>query len=109
MQTIISSEHKLELQRIGKSLTTIGSAESNFPRVEILFYDVLTLARQYGEDPKQNNLLAALQELKEGSYQKTKAFFKKSTQCESAIRRFINQFRSLLIAATAKGYATSNA
>ncbi|MGZ5287814.1 MAG: hypothetical protein ACXWB9_11535, partial [Flavisolibacter sp.] len=77
-------------------LLVLGSRESSFVAVELLFYEAITIARSYGNDPEQNQLLYALKELESGAYNDTKAHFKKSNQRETVIRRFIVQLKNIL-------------
>lgn len=104
MTSTISPEHKHLFEETKKHLTTIGAKETNFLKVELLFYDAITIARTYGEDPATNNLLAALKQLQVNEYQQTKTLFKKSSQRERVIRRFINQLKSILSAGCKNQY-----
>ena len=96
MMKEISLEHKHQLEEIRKSLVTIGPKEGTFIKVELLFFDALSLARQYGDDEKENNLLAALRQLQANQYQETKALHKKSSQREQVIKRFMSQLKTVL-------------
>lgn len=104
MTSTISPEHKHFFEETKKNLTSIGAKETNFLKIELLFYNVIGIARTYGEDPETNNLLAALKQLQTNEYQQTKAFFKKSSQRERVIRRFINQLKSVLSAGCKNQY-----
>ena len=90
---------KGKLEEIRKQLLVVGNKESNFMGVEMLFYDAITLARSYSNDPENNYLLYQLKQLEAGAYSKTKNYFKKSHQREHVIRRFIVQFRNILTTA----------
>lgn len=94
----ITPHHKKQFEEMKKSLVAIGAKEGNFIKVEILFYDAITVARTYGEDPSENPLLAAFKDLQANQYQDTKALFNKNTQRERVIRRFIGSFRTVLTA-----------
>ena len=94
----LSQEHKQSFEEIKKKLTVIGSKESNFLKVELLFYEAMEIARTYGGDLDENKLLAALKQLQTNQYQDTKTVFKKSSQREQVIRRFISQFKNILSA-----------
>src|SRR5687768_3878874 len=92
-----STTNKKRLEEIRKSIIEIGPKESSFVRVEQLFYEAITISRNHGKDITDNKLLALFKDLEESDYyQKTKAHFRKSSQREQAIRRFINQFKTLL-------------
>ena len=89
--------YKQRLEEIRKTIIDIGPKESAFVRIEQLFYEAINISRSYGNDIANNKLLVLFKELEESDYyQKTKAHFRKSSQREQAIRRFINQFKKLL-------------
>jgi hypothetical protein len=92
----ISTQHKHRFDEIKKQLVVIGCKEGNFIKVELLFYEAMTIAREYGDDIEQNKLLAALKELQTNQYQDTKEKFKKSNQREQVIRRFVNHLKIIL-------------
>ena len=94
----LSIEHKQHLENIKKRLAIIGSKEASFLKIELLFYEAVDLAREYGNDVNENKFLAALKQLQSGLLQDTKAYFKKSTQREQAIRKFMTGFKSVLLA-----------
>jgi hypothetical protein len=99
MKYVLSVEHKKQFEQIKRDLVLIGARESNFLKVELLFYDAMKLAREYGDEVEENGLLAAFKHLQANEYQQTKALFNKSIQRERVIRRFINSFKSVLSAA----------
>jgi hypothetical protein len=92
----ITPLHKTKLEEISRQLATIGSKESAFTAVEILFYDALSIAGSISQDTSQNPLLAGLRQMQEKEYQETKEHFKKSSQREKVIRRFMARFKSIL-------------
>jgi hypothetical protein len=98
MKELMSLEHKHQLEEIKRNLTAAGAKESSFTRVEILFYDAMTIARAYGDDIAENGFLAAFKKLQAAEYQQTKAHFNKSVQRERVIRRFINSLKIVLSA-----------
>ncbi|HUC83045.1 MAG TPA: hypothetical protein VMR70_19205 [Flavisolibacter sp.] len=104
MTSTLTIQHKQLFEQIKKSLTTIGARETNFLKIELLFYDAISIARTYGDDPKSNQLLAALKFLQMNGYQETKTLFKKSLQRERVIRKFISQLRSILSAGCKNQY-----
>jgi hypothetical protein len=97
--TSITSLHKKRFQEIRKDLGLIGCKESSFLKVELLFYEALSISRTYGNDRLQNSLLAALKKVEEEAYVKANEKFHKSRQRETCIRRFIVQFKNVLTGA----------
>ena len=87
---------KQRFEEIRKSITAIGPKESAFIRVEQLFYEAINISRNYGNDVAENKLLAMFKDLEADHYQNTKAHFKKSSQREQVIKRFINHFKIVL-------------
>lgn len=97
-RSMISSIHKQQFESIRKNLTNIGAKESNFIKIELLFYQTISIAREYGNDVADNGLLAALKRVQADEYEQTKVLFKKSAQRERVIRRFISSFKTVLTA-----------
>jgi hypothetical protein len=91
-----SETHRQRFEEIRKSLQELGHKESVFVKIELLFFEVLSIAKTYGEDPEQNSLLAALKNLQHDQYEKTKIATRKATERESAIRRFTVGLRKIL-------------
>ncbi len=100
----ISPLDKKKFEEIKKQLVLIGFKESAFIRVELLFYEAITIAREYGDELETNALLTSLKELEAGQYQSTKLYFKKSSQREQMIKRFMNQFKIILSSAIKNAY-----
>ena len=92
----ISNAHRERLEQIRKSLQQLGNKESQFVKIELLFFEVLTIAKTYGEDPEQNSLLAELKNLQNDQYEKTKIATRKASEREAAIRRFTVGLRKIL-------------
>ena len=91
-----------ELEDIRKKLSETGWKESHFVSVELLFYESTTIARNLGNDPSTNELLLALKQLEANEYKRTKEFYRRSSQKEQAIRRFVMQLKNILAAAIKK-------
>lgn len=108
MTSKISSAHKSLFEETKKNLTVIGAKENTFLKVEIIFYDMLGIARTYGDDIAANRLLAALKQLQVNEYQQTRVLFKKSSQRERVIRRFITQLKSILSAGCRNEYVVTS-
>jgi hypothetical protein len=96
MTLILTDTHKKRLEEIRKEVSLIGSKESSFLKVELLFYEALSIAREYGSDARENPLLEDLKRVQESVYEKTNELYKKSSQRELSIRRFIVQFKKVL-------------
>jgi hypothetical protein len=96
MITSISTSHKQRFEEIKKSLQLLGCKESHFVKIELLFFEALSISRTYGDDPQQNALLTALKGLQHNQYEKTKVVTKKASQRESSIRRFVVGFKKVL-------------
>jgi hypothetical protein len=88
--------HTKELEEIRKKLSETGWKESHFVSVELLFYESITIARSIGNDPSANEFLASLKQLEANEYKATKEFFRRSTQKEQAIRRFVVHLKNIL-------------
>jgi hypothetical protein len=101
----LSPEHKQRLEEIKKNLGIVGWRESNFVKAELLFYQAIEVARIYGDDENDNGLLAALKQIQAQEYQATKAIFKKSSQREQTIKRFLHQLKKVLSAGTKNAFA----
>ncbi|MDQ3279656.1 MAG: hypothetical protein M3Q06_15120 [Bacteroidota bacterium] len=104
MKQPLTIAHKEQLDEIKKNLALVGAKESNFIKIELLFYNALSVARAYGDDTDENALLAALKQLQAREYQQTKVLFKKSEQREKVIRRFISSLKTVLSAAIKNVY-----
>ena len=96
MLTSISDKDCQRFEEIRKSLQVLGHKESEFVKIELLFFEVLSISKTYGEDPGQNSFLAELRKLQHDQYEKTKNATMKANERESAIRRFIVALRKIL-------------
>lgn len=96
MISSISNLHKQRFEEIRKTLQLLGYKESQFIKIELLFFEALNISRAYGDDPRHNTLLTALKDLQHNQYEKTKVITKKPSQRESSIRRFIVDLRKVL-------------
>jgi len=96
MTTSLSPEHKQRFIEIKNSLSELGYRESAFIRVELLFFEALTISRNYGKEEQDNGLLTALKNLQADEYATTSGNFAKAIQRERAIRRFVNGFKIIL-------------
>ena len=98
MTTSISLAHKQRFEEIKKDLHAIGFRESSFLKVELLFFEALSISRVYGDDPHQNSLLSALKNVQYEQYEKTKEHTRKPGQRELHIRRFVVKLKKVLSA-----------
>lgn len=96
MVTSISKADKEKFDGIRKKLVSLGSKESSFIFVELLFYEAITIARNYGNDYNDNHLLAALKNIEATYYKSTKNLFRKANQREVVIKHFLTQFKNVL-------------
>lgn len=97
MPIIITETDKKRFAEIRKSIIEIGPKESSFIKIEQLFYETITICRNCGAAEEENKLLALFKNLESGEYyQNTKTYYRKSSQREQAIKKFINQFKIAL-------------
>lgn len=92
----VSQSDKTKFENLRKQLIQIGNKESDFLKVEMIFFDALNYSREYGTDPGTNPLLFALKQLQDEEYHNTKAFFKKGSQREKVIQRFTHRLKNIL-------------
>ncbi|HEY0731671.1 MAG TPA: hypothetical protein VGD33_04585 [Chitinophagaceae bacterium] len=92
----VTQSDKTKFDNLRKQLIQTGNKESDFLKVEMIFFDALNYAREYGSDTDSNKLLLALKQLEEEEYHKTKAFFKKSSQREKLIQKFTHRLKHIL-------------
>ena len=95
-QMQLTAEHVHRFEEIKRNLSLLGPRESAFVKVELLFFEALSIAREYGEDPSENSLLAALKEVQNDQYLKTKEATKKVNQREIHIKKFIVKLKRVL-------------
>jgi len=96
MTEAVTIPHQQRFEQIKKNLTLLGNRESNFLQVELLFFEALTLSRNYGEDMQENALLRALKDLQQEQYAKTKSLTNKPSQREQFIRKFVVRLKQIL-------------
>jgi hypothetical protein len=96
MTISVSPLHRKRFEEIIRDLSALGSKESNFTKVELLFYEVMTISRSYGDNTGENGLLSSLKHLQQEQYEQTKKATKKQAQRELHIRRFVVQLKRVL-------------
>jgi predicted DNA-binding ribbon-helix-helix protein len=84
----LSDEHIKRLKDVLGSIRITPCDESSFLRLELLFYDVLSIARAYGDEWEANNMLAALKHIQAREYKHANEKFPKSRQRMVAIKKF---------------------
>ena len=89
MTTAISVQHQKRFEEIKKRLSILGNSESNFLQVELLYFEALSISKEYGVDIHTNSLLETLKKLQHTEYEKAKLPAHKKNQQETAIRHFI--------------------
>jgi hypothetical protein len=96
MNQEFSSAHKSRFSEIRKKLSLIGSREETFISIELLFYETLNIAREYGKESSENRLLYELKQLEVNEYKATQGKFAKKNQRERTIKHFISSFKGIL-------------
>lgn len=89
----LSEDDKKKITDVINSMRFIPNEESSFSRLELLFYNVLNIARTYGTDVQENAMLAGLKLIEENEYKHTQERFKKSRQRVVVIQKFRNAFK----------------
>lgn len=89
MKGILTVQHRQRFDEIKKNLSVLGCSEGNFVKVELLFFEALTISKDYGDDVQTNVLRANLKQLQQEQYERTKAPTRKQAQREILIRQFI--------------------
>lgn len=92
--TTITQIHKDRFKEIKDKIQILGSEESRFIKVELLFYEVIAISRTYGTT--DNILFSRLKHLEGKQYRDTQSVFNKRSQREKSIERFIVQLKSIL-------------
>lgn len=96
MITAISIQHQERFEQIRKSLQLLGCSEANFIKVELLFYEALSISKDYGSETGNNSLLSNLRQVLQDQYEKAKAPTAKRNQRELHIRKFIIALKKVL-------------
>jgi hypothetical protein len=96
MTVKLSIEHQKHLTGIKKRLDDAGWRESSFIKVELLFFEALDIARNYGNDEKENGLLASLKKVQSNQYEEANRPTAKVSERERRIRRFVAELRRIL-------------
>ncbi|HEX2533908.1 MAG TPA: hypothetical protein VHK69_09245 [Chitinophagaceae bacterium] len=93
---MITPTDKQALLGIYQQLSGMPTAERNFTSMESLFYSVLHLARNYGNNRSDNPLLKDFLEIKHSVYSETQKAFSKRKQRELIIFQFKSAFKKKL-------------
>lgn len=98
MTTSISPIHRERFTQIRRSLSVLGNSEKNFLQVQLLFYEVLTIAKDYGSSADSNDLLAQLRQLEQNEYRIATTPTVKQNQRQNNIRHFISGLKKIISA-----------
>ena len=98
MTSFLTPVHRKRFEEIRRKLTLLGSKENNFLQVQLLFYDVLTIAKEYGDSEGANVLLAQLRQLEQNEFTKANVPTVKQNQKESNIKQFVVGLKKVLTA-----------
>ena len=98
----LTQVHTNRFREISEKLKSQGHRECVFTGAEILFYEAIAIARDYGNDPAGNSLLAELKYLESNQYRSTQVIFRKSSQREQKIKCFIRQLVGILTRSSAR-------
>ena len=98
MNITISDIHRQRFEEIRKGLQIIGCRECQFVKIELLFFEVLYISKTYGSNLNENSLLAALRNVQNDQYEKTKVATRTANQRETFIRKFVVSLRKVLSA-----------
>ena len=96
MTLSISTNHRKRFEEIRRKLQLLGCKESEFLKIELLFFELISISKSYGEDVAENNLLAALKDVQHSEYRKTQTATRKPGERELSIRKFIVSLRKIL-------------
>lgn len=96
IETKLLTDHIAMFRQAINKLTSIPCKECSIIQIELLFFDILNIVRNYKGNAKANILLSQLQQIKKNKYQilQDKQVTKKNTLI--AIRRFKNAFSQTL-------------
>ncbi|MEI6946617.1 hypothetical protein V9K67_05400 [Paraflavisolibacter sp. H34] len=96
MNQQISLQHKERFREIFLKLKIMSCSEYTFREIENLFYEALSITRNYGNDANENPYLAELKQMENKQYRLTQEKYRKSSQRERVIKQFRNSFREKL-------------
>ena len=94
MKSILDSDkqlteaHKKSIDLAIRRIRTLSSCESSFIQLELVYYDVLSIARLYGNEINENAMLAGLKQIECNEYKYAQERFKSSSQKVNAIQKF---------------------
>ena len=93
MQNKLLNEYQEKLKAVSTSLCSLSFHESSFIKMENLFFEVLSLARTFGNNTNNQVPLTALKDIQENQYKRTQEKYSKSRQREVAIKQFRTAFK----------------
>ena len=98
MTTFLTSVHRKRFEEIRRKLTLLGNKENNFLQVQLLFYEALTIAKDYGDTEGASVLLTQLRQLEQNEFAKANVPTVKQNQKEGNIRHFVVGLKKVLSA-----------
>lgn len=84
----LSEEHKRSIDEAIRKIRFMSSEESSFIQLELLYYNVLSIARAYGNNINENPMLAGLKHIEGKEYKNAQERFKTCSQKVIAIQKF---------------------
>ncbi|MCU7552665.1 hypothetical protein OCK74_26330 [Chitinophagaceae bacterium LB-8] len=84
----ISENDKRSIDYAIRRIRAISSDEGSFIQLELLYYEVLSIARTYGNEINENTMLAGLKQIESNEYKHAQERFKTSSQKIGAIQKF---------------------
>jgi hypothetical protein len=84
----LSEVHKRSIDDAIRRIRSISVNEGSFIQLELLYYNLLSIAREYGNDMDENNMLAGLKHIEYNEYKHAQEWFKSSSQKVVAIQKF---------------------
>ena len=84
------------LKEISSQLQKFDCKQSSLVLLENLFFEALSLSRNYADEPGQSTLTYELMQMKENEYKRTQEYGKTIKTQESLIRNFRHKFKKVV-------------
>jgi hypothetical protein len=88
MNMQLTHEHKISIDHAINRLRDISGDERSFIQLELLYYNILSIARAYGNNINENAMLAGLKQIECNEYKHAQERFKTSSKQNAAIQKF---------------------